>query len=56
MMPNHLNLQPDHCIAVITCQSYPVLGNRLGQAINSDPELAFDQASPLHLTKTTPSH
>ena len=56
MMPNHLNLQPDHCLAVIARRRYPVLGNRLGLAINSDPELDLDQAPSLHLTRTTPSH
>ena len=56
MMPNHLNLQPDHYLAVIARRSYPILGNRLGPAINSDPELAFDPAPPLHLTRAAPSH
>ena len=56
MMPNHLNLQPDHCLAVIARRRYPVLGNRLGLAINSNPELDLDQAPSLYLARTTPSH
>ena len=38
------------------CRSFPIRGNRLGPAINSLPELAFDQHYSLHLTRAPPRH
>lgn len=55
-LPGHLSRQLDHHIAIITRRRNPVLVNRLGPAINGGPELAFDPATLLHLTRTVPNH
>jgi hypothetical protein len=46
-LPSHLNLQFNLCLAVIARRRNPVLGNRLGPAINGGPELVLDPAPPL---------
>ena len=56
VMPNHQNLLPNLCLAVIARRRYPVHGHLLGSPIKRGPELELEHAPSLHPTRTTPSH